>query len=39
MDLSYKGPIKIDIAFVLLQNASLLGEENMRLMMIIHHVG
>jgi len=30
---------KIDIAFVLLQKASLLGEEEMRLLMIISHVG
>jgi hypothetical protein len=39
MDLSFKGPIKMDILFVLVKNASLIGEENMRLMMIIYHVG
>jgi hypothetical protein len=39
MDFSFKGPMKLDIAFVLLQKVSLLGEESMRLMMSICCVG
>jgi hypothetical protein len=39
MDSSFKHQFEKDIVFVLLQNASLFGEKNITLMMIIQCVG